>query len=108
MFKKQHNNKEVKLETSREIEQHIEAPKSTSHAQLQNDLVKLLTVNEGRRDQKWIQGFIALRDQCVKLDIWESFNIKYNLHRGFTAQYVWYNFKNFKSILVWKSIFWKM
>ena len=89
MFKKQHNNKEVKLETSREIEQRIEAPKfSTSHAQLQNDLVKLLTVNEGRRDQKWIQDFIALRDQCVKLDIWESFNIKYNLHRGFTAQYV--------------------
>ena len=84
-----HNNKEVKLETSREIEQRIEAPKfSTSHAQLQNDLVKLLTVNEGRRDQKWIQDFCALRDQCVKLDIWESFNIKYNLHRGFTAQYV--------------------
>ncbi len=89
MFKKQHNNKEVKLETSREIEQRIEAPKySTSHAQLQNDLVKLLTISEGRRDKKWIQNFIALRDQCVKLDIWESFNTKYNLHRGFTAQYV--------------------
>jgi hypothetical protein len=89
LFKKQHNNKEVKLETSREIEQRIEAPKySTSHAQLQSDLVKLLTISEGRRDKKWIQNFIALRDQCVKLDIWESFNTKYNLHRGFTAQYV--------------------
>ena len=88
MFRKQHNNKEVKLETSREIEQRIEAPKSTSHSQLQSDLVKLLTVSEGRRDQKWIQDFCNLRDQCVKLDIWESFNTKYNLHRGFTAQYV--------------------
>ena len=87
MFKK--NNKEIKLETSIEIEQRIESPKlSTSHAVLQTDLVKLLTVSEGRRDKKWIQDFIALRDQCVKLDIWESFNIKYNLHRGFTAQYV--------------------
>ena len=89
MFKKQHNNKEVKLETSREIDQRIEAPKySTSHAQLQNDLVKLLTISEGRRDQKWIENFCNLRDQCVKLDIWEGFNTKYNLHRGFTAQYV--------------------
>ena len=88
MFKKQHNNKEVKLETSREIEQRIEAPKSTSHAQLQSDLVKLLTISEGRRDKKWIQDFCNLRDQCVKLDIWESFNTKYNLHRGFTAEYV--------------------
>ena len=88
MFRKQHNNKEVKLETSKEIEQRIQAPKSTSHSQLQSDLVKLLTVSEGRRDQKWIQDFCNLRDQCVKLDIWESFNIKYNLHRGFTAQYV--------------------
>jgi hypothetical protein len=89
LFKKQHNNKEVKLETSREIEQRIETPKySTSHAQLQSDLVKLLTVSEGRRDKKWIQDFCNLRDQCVKLDIWESFNIRYNLHRGFTAQYV--------------------
>ena len=51
MFKK--NNKEIKLETSREIEQRIEKPKlSTSHAVLQSDLVKLLTVSEGRRDQK--------------------------------------------------------
>ena len=88
MFKKQHNNKEVKLETSREIEQRIQAPKSTSHSQLQSDLVKLLTISEGRRDKKWIQDFCNLRDQCVKLDIWESFNIRYNLHRGFTAQYV--------------------
>ena len=88
MFKKQHNNKEGKLETSREIEQRIEAPKSTSHSQLQSDLVKLLTISEGRRDKKWIQDFCNLRDQCVKLDIWESFNTKYNLHRGFTAQYV--------------------
>ena len=85
MFKK--NNKEIKLETSREIEQRIESPKlSTSHSQLQSDLVKLLTVSEGRRDKKWIQDFIALRDQCVKLDIWEGFNTKYNLHRGFTAE----------------------
>ena len=89
MFKKQHNNKEVKLETSREIDQRIEAPKySTSHAQLQSDLTKLLTISEGRRDQKWIENFCNLRDQCVKLDIWEGFNTKYNLHRGFTAQYV--------------------
>ena len=88
MFKKQHNNKEVKLETSREIEQRIQTPKSTSHSQLQSDLVKLLTISEGRRDKKWIQDFCALRDQCVKLDIWESFNTKYNLHRGFTAEYV--------------------
>ena len=88
MFRKQHNNKEVKLETSKEIEQRIQAPKSTSHSQLQADLVKLLTISEGRRDKKWIQDFCNLRDQCVKLDIWESFNTKYNLHRGFTAQYV--------------------
>ena len=88
MFKKQHNNKEVKLETSREIEQRIETPKSTSHSQLQADLVKLLTISEGRRDKKWIEDFCNLRDQCVKLDIWESFIIKYNLHRGFTAGYV--------------------
>ena len=89
MFKKQHNNKEVKLETSREIEKRIEAPRfSTSHAVLQGDLVKLLAISEGRRDKKWIQDFCNLRDQCVKLDIWESFNTKYNLHRGFTAQYV--------------------
>ena len=90
MFKKQHNNKEVKLETSRQIEERTEKPAafSTSHAQLQNDLVKLLTISEGRRDKKWIEDFCNLRDQCVKLDIWESFNTKYNLHRGFTAQYV--------------------
>ena len=43
-------------------------------------------ISEGRRDKKWIQDFIALRDQCVKLDIWEGFNTKYNLHRGFTAE----------------------
>ena len=62
MFKKQHNNKEVKLETSREIEQRIETPKSTSHSQLQSDLVKLLTISEGRRDQKWIENF------CINLN----------------------------------------
>ena len=87
MFKK--NNKHIKLETSREIEKRIEKPKlSTSHAILQSDLCKLLTVSEGRRDKKWIQDFCNLRDQCVKLDIWEGFNAKYNLHRGFTAEYV--------------------
>ena len=87
MFKK--NNKDIKLETSREIEKRIETPKlPISHSVLQNNLVKLLTVSDGRKDKKWILDFIALRDQCVKLDIWESFNIKYNLHRGFTAQYV--------------------
>jgi len=87
LFKK--NNKDIKLETSREIEKRIEAPKfSTSHAVLQNNLVSLLTISDGRRDKKWIQDFCNLRDQCVKLDIWESFNTKYNLHRGFTAQFV--------------------
>ena len=88
LFRKYSDNKKVNLETSKEIDQRIEAPKSTSHAQLQNDLVKLLTISEGRRDQKWIEDFCNLRDQCVKLDIWESFNTKYNLHRGFTAKYV--------------------
>ena len=85
MFKK--NDKEIKLETSREIEQRIEKPKlSTSHAVLQSDLCKLLTVSEGRRDQKWIENYCNLRKQCIDLDIWEGFNIKYNLHRGFTAE----------------------
>jgi hypothetical protein len=85
LFKK--NNKEIKLETSREIEQRIEKPKlSTSHAVLQSDLCKLLTISEGRRDQKWIENYCNLRKQCIDLDIWEGFNIKYNLHRGFTAE----------------------
>ena len=90
MFKKQHNNKEVKLETSRQIEERTEKPAafSTSHGVLQADLCVLLAIHDGRRDKKWIQDFCNLRDQCVKLDIWESFNTKYNLHRGFTAQYV--------------------
>ena len=88
MFKK--NNKEIKLETSRQIEERTEKPASfsTSHGVLQADLCVLLAIGEGRRDKKWIEDFIALRDQCIKLDIWEGFNIKYNLHRGFTAQYV--------------------
>jgi len=84
-FKK--DNKEIKLETSREIETRTTKPK-ISHGKLQEDLVKLLSISEGRRDKKWIQNFIDLRNQCVKLDIWESFNLKYNLHRGFTSQYV--------------------
>ena len=85
-FKK--NNKDIKLETSKEIEQRITKPKnSISHGKLQEDLVKLLSISDGRRDKKWVQDFIDLRNQCVKLDIWESLNLKYNLHRGFTAQY---------------------
>ena len=54
---------------------------------LQSDLVKLLAISSGRRDKKWIADFKALRDHCVKIDIWESFVDKYNLHRGFTAEY---------------------
>ena len=83
------NSREINLETSREIEQRIEKPKpkfSTSHAILQDDLVKLLAVSDGRRDQEWIKNYCALRKHCIDLDIWESFNLKYNLHRGFTAE----------------------
>jgi hypothetical protein len=83
------DSREINLETSREIEQRIEKPKpkfSTSHAILQNDLVKLLAVSEGRRDKKWIEDYCSLRKHCIDLDIWESFNLKYNLHRGFTAE----------------------
>jgi len=90
LWKKKHDNTKVKLETSKEINDRVtkNGPKfSTSHAVLQGDLVKLLAVNTGRRDKKWIADFIALRDHCVEIDIWESFVNKYNLHRGFTAEY---------------------
>jgi len=89
-WKKTHNNKSVKLETSKEINDRVTKSKTkfpTGHAILQGDLVKLLTISTGRRDKKWIADFIALRDHCVEIDIWESFVNKYNLHRGFTAEY---------------------
>lgn len=90
LWKKKHDNTKVKLETSKEINDRVTKSNtkfSTSHAVLQGDLVKLLAVNTGRRDKKWIADFIALRDHCVEIDIWESFVNKYNLHRGFTAEY---------------------
>jgi len=90
LWKKKYDNTKVKLETSKEINDRVTKSNtkfSTSHAVLQGDLVKLLTVNTGRRDKKWISDFIALRDHCVEIDIWESFVNKYNLHRGFTAEY---------------------
>ena len=90
IWKKKHDNSKVKLETSKEINDRVTKSSSkfsTSHAVLQGDLVKLLAVNTGRRDKKWIADFIALRDHCVKIDIWESFVNKYNLHRGFCAEY---------------------
>ena len=92
-FIKKYDNKKVNLETSKEIDQRINsAPLTKDHAQLQQDLVNLLVINDGRRDVKWIEKFIELRNQCIKLDIWEGFNDKYNLHRGFTAEYVWFYF----------------
>jgi len=88
IWKKTHNNKSVKLETSKEINDRVTQTKfPSSHGILQGDLVKLLTISTGRRDKKWIADFIALRDHCVEIDIWESFVNKYNLHRGFTAEY---------------------
>ena len=90
LWKKKHDNTKVKLETSKEINDRVTKRNtkfSTRHGMLQGDLVKLLTISTGRRDKKWIGDFIALRDHCVKIDIWESFVIKYNLHRGFTAEY---------------------
>jgi len=90
IWKKKHDNTKVKLETSKEINDRVTKSNtkfSTSHAVLQGDLVKLLAVNTGRRDQKWIADFKALRDHCVEIDIWESFVNKYNLHRGFCAEY---------------------
>ena len=82
------NYKKITLETSKEINDRVTSVKlSTSHAVLQTDLCMLLAISEGRRDQKWINDFKSLRDHCIKLDIWESFNIKYNLHRGFTSEY---------------------
>ena len=96
-FTKNNDNKKVNLETSKEINDRVIkkanewndlTPLSKDHAKLQQDLVELLVVNDGRRDVKWIEKFIALRNQCIELDIWEGFNDKYNLHRGFTAEYV--------------------
>jgi hypothetical protein len=88
-FTKNYDNKKVTLETSNEINARVNsAPLSKDHAQLQQALVNLLVVNDGRRDVKWIEKFIALRNQCIELHIWQGFNDKYNLHRGFTAEYV--------------------
>ena len=86
MFKRKDNDKEVHLETSKEINERV-TKFSPSHSVLQSDLVKLLSISDGRRDQKWIADFKALRDHCVKIDLWESFVNKYNLHRGFTAEF---------------------
>ena len=85
-FKKINDDSQVNLETSKEINDRV-TKFSTSHGVLQSDLCILLTISEGRRDQKWIADFQALRDHCVKIDLWESFVTKYNLHRGFTAEY---------------------
>ena len=90
LWKKKHDNTKVKLETSKEINDRVTKSSSkfsTSHGVLQSDLVKLLSISTGRRDKKWIADFKALRDHCVEIDIWESFVNKYNLHRGFTAEY---------------------
>ena len=90
LWKKKYDNTKVKLETSKEINDRVTKSNtkfSTSHAVLQGDLVKLLAVNTGRRDKKWIADFIALRDHCVEIDLWESFVNKYNLHRGACAEY---------------------
>ena len=86
IWKRKDNDKKVHLETSKEINDRV-TKFSPSHSVLQADLVKLLTISDGRRDKKWISDFIALRDHCVKIDLWESFVNKYNLHRGFTAEY---------------------
>ena len=90
LWKKKHDNKHVKLETSKEINDRItkDPPKfSKSHGILQSDLCVLLAISTGRRNKKWIDDFIALRDHCVKMDLWEGFVMKYNLHRGFTSEY---------------------
>jgi len=86
LFKRKDNDKEVHLETSKEINDRV-TQFSASHGMLQADLVKLLVIGTGRRDQKWISDFKALRDHCIKIDLWEGFVNKYNLHRGFTAEY---------------------
>ena len=85
-WKRKDNDTDVKLETSKEINDRV-TKFSTSHGVLQSDLCILLTISEGRRDQKWISDFKELRDHWVKFDLWESFVTKYNLHRGFTAEY---------------------
>ena len=86
IWKRKDNDKEVHLETSKEINDRV-SKFSTSHGVLQSDLCILLSINTGRRDDKWISDFKALRDHCVKIDLWESFVNKYNLHRGFTAEF---------------------
>ena len=85
-FKKINDDSKVNLETSKEINDRV-TKFSSSHGVLQSDLCILLTISTGRRDDKWISDFKALRDHCVKIDLWESFVTKYNLHRGFTAEY---------------------
>ncbi len=93
LFRKNNDNKKVNLETSKEINDRVikksnDWNQTSTGAELQQKLVELLVTNTGRRDPKWIQEFIAIRNQCMKLDIWEGFIDKYNLHRGFTAEYV--------------------
>ena len=93
LFRKNNDNKKVNLETSKEINDRVikksnDWNQTSTGAELQQKLVELLVTNTGRRDPKWIQEFIAIRNQCIKLDIWEGFIDKYNLHRGFTAEYV--------------------
>jgi hypothetical protein len=90
LWKKKHDNTKVKLETSKEINDRVTKSNtkfSKSHSILQSDLCVLLAINTGRRDKKWIDDFISLRNHCVKIDLWEGFVLKYNLHRGFTAEY---------------------
>lgn len=90
LWKKKYDNKDVNLETSKEINDRITKDQFTfskSHGVLQSDLCVLLAISEGRRNKKWVDDFKSLRDHCIKLNIWESFSMKYNLHRGFTAEY---------------------
>ena len=80
--------KEIKLETSKEISVRLEkAVIEIKNSTLQSDLCKLLAQTENQRNEKWIEDFCNLRDHCIKLQIWESFIVKYNLHKGSTAQY---------------------
>ena len=97
LFRKNKDDKKVNLETSKEINDRVIkkenqwsdlSHQTTTGAQLQQDLVELLVVNTGRRDDKWIEKFIEIKNACIKLDIWEGLNDKYNLHRGFTSKYV--------------------
>ena len=82
------DNKEIKLETSKEISVRLEkAQDPIKSSTLQNDLCKLLAQTENQRNEKWVDDFCSLKQKCVKANIWTSFIIKYNLHRGLTAQY---------------------